>query len=145
MGLRDGTGDAVNKLFCCLTVGLGLFLTACGEPEVPGGEITVTNSILDKEYNSFVVDQIMLQSGATSHRVVLKPNDSVTLPFKNIRSMRFTRSYRDYSNIYVVQCPAGFNKKITVKLIDVHTNRVGGGCELVKRGKQEHGRWVQWE
>jgi hypothetical protein len=131
----------LKKIFVIIT----LFLSACSEPEVPGGEITVINGILDKEYNSYVIDQLMLERGATSYSVVVKPNQRVVIPYKNIRSMRFTRDYKDYSMIYIVECPPGFNKKIIVQLIDVHTNKVGGGCKLVKRGKREEGSWVKWE
>ena len=118
---------------------------SCSDPEVPGGEVTVMNHILDRDYNSFTVDQLSTAQGPTAYHVTLKPNQKATLPYKNIRSMRFSRQYKDYAMLYVVECPPGVNKKITIKLIDVHTNKLAGGCKLVKRGKQENGAWVKWE
>lgn len=120
-------------------------LAACGDPEVPGGEITIQNHILDKHYNSFVIDRVITKRGMTAFRKTLKPNEQIVLPYKGISSMRFTRKYEDHSRVYVVHCPSDFNKKVMMKLIDVHTNRLRGGCKLTKRGKKEEGGYVRWE
>ena len=119
--------------------------SGCKAPEVPGGQITISNRILDKEYNTFTVDEIRLENGATSYQIRLKPEEDVIIPYKNVRSMRFTRQYKDYAMVYQIECPSGFNSKITIKLIDVHTNKIAGGCKLVKRGKRENGSWTKWE
>ena len=67
-----------------------------------------------------------------------------TLEQKGIVSMRFTRRYEDYYRVYMVECPPGLDKRLTIKLIDVHLNRLSGGCELTRRGKGNAG-FVQWE
>jgi proline iminopeptidase len=122
-----------------------LIFCSCSEPKVAGGELTIRNDILDKSYNSFVVDQLVTKRGPTSFTKVFRPGDEVTLPYKGIRSMRFTRPYEDHDKIYLISCPEDFNTRTLIKLIDVHTNRMGGGCELNKRGQREHGRYVKWE
>lgn len=127
------------------TCTLAACLISCGDPKVAGGKITLQNDILDKEYNTFRVDQVVTGQGATGFSVVLKPGDRITIPHKHIRSLRFVRQYKDHDNIYEVTCPADFNRQTTVKLIDVHTNRLSGGCELTRRGTQEHGQYVKWE
>lgn len=118
---------------------------SCGDPKVAGGKIVLQNDILDKEYNSFRVDQVVTQQGATGFSAVLKPGDRVTIPHKHVRALRFTRQYKDHDSIYEVTCPSDFDRATTVKLIDVHTNRLSGGCELRRRGTQEHGKYVKWE
>lgn len=122
-----------------------LVFISCSEPTILGGEITVRNDILDKEYNSFVIDHIESKTGGASFRKVLRPQEQLVLPFKGISSVRFTRQYNDHAKVYVISCPEDFNKKITVKLIDVHTNRLPGGCNLVKRGIKSEGGYIKWE
>ena len=117
---------------------------SCSEPEVPGGKIKIRNDILDTEFNSFVVDEVMQAGAATGFRKTIRPGEEIILPFKHITSLRFTRQYKDLSRVYVVDCPEDFNKSITMKLIDVHSNRVAGGCTLVKRGEMIGGA-MHWE
>lgn len=119
-------------------------LSGCGAPKIAGGEVTVKNDIQDKEYNIVQVSHVRTTGGTRSFRVNLKPGQYKVLPFKNIRGARFTRRYKDHSNVYEIECPPGFDRKITVKLIDVHSNRIAGGCKLVRRGKGRYGS-VKWE
>ncbi len=118
--------------------------TGCSEPTVPGGRVTVRNDILDKEFNSFVVDEVLTSAGAAGFRKVFKPGESATLPMKHITGMRFTRRYPDHSKVYVVKCPEDSNSVVTIKLIDVHTNRMKGGCVLTKKGETRSGSTI-WE
>lgn len=122
-----------------------MFLIACGDEEVPGGQITLQNDILDKEYNTFTVDGVTTSGGSTAYRKTLKPGERATIPHKHITGMRFTRRYRDHSKIYLVSCPPDFKVKTTVKLIDVHTNRLRGGCVLSKFGTLNEGGFMKWE
>lgn len=130
----------------CRTLVLLLFLVplGCSDPHVPGGKITIRNDIMDKEYNSFIVDDVVSGAGATGFRKEFRPGDEFTLPYKHITALRFTRRYADKSRVYVVHCPEDFDRAITVKLIDVHTNRLHGGCALVKKGELKSGS-MQWE
>ena len=128
-----------------LLILLLLLLGSCSERVVEGGRIIVKNDILDKKYNSFTVDRVISSRGATAFRRSLSPGDEVVLPIKNIRSLRFTRQYADHSMIYIVSCPKDFSREVRMKLIDVHSNRIGGGCSLRKRGRSERGAYVKWE
>lgn len=129
-----------------ITIFLAIFvLTSCTEKHVEGGEITVRNDILDKDYNSFVVDQVVTTKGAVSYAKELKPNNQVVLPFKHISQLRFYRRYEDHTKVYLVSCPSDFSTAITMKLIDVHTNKLGGGCKLNKRGVMSKGGFVKWD
>ena len=119
-------------------------LWSCTKETIQGGRVIVRNDILDASYNSFQIDRIVTSRGASGYRKTLSPGDEVVLPLKGIRTMRFTRRYADHSMVYEVECPKDFNEKITLKLIDVHTNRMDGGCELRKRGRMERGV-VDWE
>lgn len=118
---------------------------ACSNESRPGGEITIKNDILDKEYNSFTVDKLVTGKGLSSYRISLKPGQSVILPFSGIREMRFSRRYDDHSKVYEVTCPSSFDRVMTIKLIDVHTNKMSGGCELSRRGTMSLGGLVKWE
>jgi hypothetical protein len=134
----------MSKRFSSFFFGLLLASSACSEPEVPGGRITIRNDILDKEYNTFTVDQVLAGGSLSGFRKVLRPTQAVTIPFKHISSLRFTRQYEGYSLIYVVDCPDDIHTAISMNLIDVHSNRLGGGCVLSKRGEIRNGV-TTWE
>lgn len=121
-----------------------LFAQGCSDPIVPGGEITIRNDIQDEEFNEVTVSHIVAKSGGGAYRVTLKPDQSVVLPHKGISSLTFSRRYKDHTNVYVVGCPSGFDKQITMKLIDVHLNKLRGGCLLRQKGVEKNG-FVDWE
>ncbi len=123
---------------------LFFFSSSCNGKDVPGGEITIKNDIMDKEYNSFIIDKVILGTGASSFSTKIKPGEEVVLPRKNVESFRVTRKYEDHSNIYEVTCPKGFKKQVTMKLIDIHLNKIDGGCTLSRKGIIEDG-FTKWE
>lgn len=121
------------------------FYIGCSEPDVPGGRITIRNDILDKTYNEFTIDEVIAGGGLAGFRHSLSPGQEVTLPQKHVTSLRITRRYEDFSRVYVVECPPDMHKAVLMKLIDVHSNRLGGGCVLAKRGEIRKGvtRWEE--
>ncbi len=118
---------------------------SCSREDIPQGKILLKNDILDKEYNSFVVDQVITSNGLSNFHVVIKPGEKRLIPYKEVTSLRFARQYADHTKIYQVKCPAERKVGILMKLIDVHTNRLDGGCVLTKRGKSIKGGAVAWE
>lgn len=134
----------MRSIGACFLLVAVLAVAGCSEPQVPGGEITFQNDILDKEYNSFRVDEVVTGAGLSGFSRTLVPGKRVTLPLKHISSMRITRQYQDHAKVYIVECPADFDRKVTIKLIDVHTNRMKGGCVLAKKGERRGGS-IQWE
>ena len=122
---------------------LTLFLLACDE-SVPGGEITIRNDILDKEFNSFSIDQVKTSDGSKLFSASLVPGKEIALPYKNITDFRITRHYDKFSRVYQVSCPPHFDKRLMMKLIDIHSNRLGGGCELARYG-EIRGGITKWQ
>ena len=104
-----------------------LNLCAC-EEAVPPGRIRVLNTSEDSSYN------IVRVSGGGAFKA-LRPGDSVLLP-KGTTSISFSRAYKDYTREYRVQCPGNLTKGISIKLIDVHMNRIAGGCKTVYGAKE---------
>lgn len=125
-------------------ISLVFLLNSCNHQEVPGGEISIKNDIMDKEYNSFIIDKVMLSDGASSFSTKIKPSEQVILPRKGVESFRITRKYEDHSKVYQVSCPKGFKRKITMKLIDIHLNKIDGGCSLSRKGTIKDG-FTKWE
>jgi len=121
------------------------FLTSCTGEKIAGGKITIRNDILDKSYNTFIVDQIISNKGAAGFSKVFKPGEEFSLPVKNLLKMRFRRQYEDHTKVYLVSCPQDMDEAITLKLIDVHSNRMAGGCVLYKRGVTQGGGFTKWE
>ena len=122
-----------------------LLFVACHGETIPGGEIKIRNDILDKEFNSFQIDHVVAKQGLTGFQKELTPGEEITLPFKDIRSLQFSRKYSDHTNIYIVSCPTEMNSRVLMKLIDVHTNRLGGGCRLTRKGHITTRGSVKWE
>ena len=103
-----------------------LLLVACSEePDFPGIGITFKNDIQDASYN---VIEVQGTSGSwVSAR--LSPSEKLNIPGAAAMNFTFRRRYADHSKVYKVECPAR-TKRIRLKLIDVHLNRMAGACVL---------------
>lgn len=103
-----------------------LSLLAC-EPSVPAGKIRVKNDSQDREYN-------VLRVSGGGNSCTLNPGQSCLLP-RGTSKIEFSRAYRDFTRYYTVSCPPLGERGITMKLIDVHLNRIAGGCKTVSASK----------
>lgn len=103
-----------------------LTLTACFE-RVPEGRILFKNDSMDWSYNVVVV-----RAGGASY--ALKPGERALLP-KSTKRISVSRRYKDHTRFYEVECPS-VKKGIKMKLIDIHLNRIAGGCKTVRAGKR---------
>lgn len=129
-----------------INIFLLMILVSCAVEKTPGGEITIRNDILDKEFNSFSIDQVITSKGAAPYSKILHPSNEIVLPFKNITSFRVVRRYEDHSKVYIVKCPSNHDEKVLMKLIDIHSNRIKGSCKLIKKGEMKvSGGLVRWE
>ncbi|MCB0343739.1 MAG: hypothetical protein KDD66_01410 [Bdellovibrionales bacterium] len=120
-----------------------LWMCACSEDSGPPGHLLIRNDIQDKQYNEFVIDSVEVKGARSGFRRMLAPGEKVVLPQRAVTRLRFTRKYKDYSLVYIVSCPKDLTQAVTIKLIDVHTGRLQGGCSLVRKGKKVQGltRW----
>ena len=103
------------------------FLSGCLGESVPTGRILVKNTSEDKTYNI-----VEVSAGGRSYS--LKPGDKALLP-KGVTTIYFSRNYADHTKRYTVQCPANPANGIAMKLLDVHLNRIAGGCKTTKYSK----------
>ena len=103
---------------------LALGLGSCSQEPVPDGRILFKNESQDRQYN------VMKVSGpgvSTS----ISPGEYVIFA-ANTRRFSVSRKYKDYTRYYTVECPAISGSGIRVKMIDVHVNRIAGGCQTVE-------------
>ncbi len=122
-----------------------LCLLGCQTESGPPGKITLRNDIQDSSFNEVVIDQVATTAGPVSFRIKLKPGEHTVIPHKKVRTLRFTRRYKDFSRVYLVSCPELNTESITLKLIDVHTGRLPGGCGLTKKGVRGASGQLEWE
>jgi len=115
----------VKKFLCICSI--CFYLAACEEP-VPAGRIRVSNTSEDTEYNI-----VRVIGGGASFS--LKPGDAKLLP-KGTSSITFSRAYKNFTRTYQVECPQHLDAGISIKLIDVHMNRIAGGCKTVSGAKE---------
>ena len=99
----------------------------CTGEKVPAGRILVKNDSQDREYNVITV------AGGGSY-ASLKPGERFHLPH-GVRSFSVQRRYRDYTRAYTVKCPPLGEHGISMRLIDIHVNRMPGGCKTVEATK----------
>lgn len=105
-----------------------LVLLGC-EKSAPNGRIRVRNDIEDAEYNI-----VNISGGGAS--ISLKPGESQLMP-KGTTNMYWSRAYKNYTRSYQVECPtmSSTSSGITLKMIDVHLNRMAGGCKTTSASK----------
>lgn len=96
----------------------------CMNDDFPGNGITVRNDIQDKEYNDI---ELTGNAGGKGFYKRLSPGEKFNIPSTKPVKIKFSRKYADFTRTYLVECPARENR-ITLKLIDVHLNRMSGGC-----------------
>lgn len=115
----------ISSLMAALA--LAAISLGCAGENVPPGRILVKNDSQDREYNVITV------SGGGSY-ASLKPGERFLLP-KGIRSFSVQRRYQDYTRAYTVNCPPLGEHGISMRLIDIHVNRMPGGCKTVEATK----------
>lgn len=87
----------------------------------------VKNDSLDSSYNVITV------SGGGMFGA-LKPRERLVLP-AGTKTFSVERRYQDYTRSYSVACPPLGNQGVFIKLIDIHVNRIAGGCRTTFASK----------
>lgn len=95
---------------------------------MPDGRILVKNDSQDRSYNTIAV------SGGGAYGS-LRPGEKLLLP-TGTKTFSVERRYKDFTRSYSVSCPPISGRGIVVKLIDVHVNRIAGGCVTTQAYKQ---------
>lgn len=108
----------MRSMLCAVIAGVCI---GCIGDTAPPGQIKVKNDSRDREYNI-----ISVSGGGAS--ASLRPGQSLVLP-KGTRSFSVERRYEKFTRYYSVSCPALKDDGIIVKLIDIHVNRIRGGCK----------------
>lgn len=114
---------------CLVTIALIIIaMVGCTEDKAPPGRILVKNDSQDSSYNVITVSG----GGAFGS---LKPGENMVLP-TNVQTFSVERRYKDFTRSYSVQCPPFEREGIVVKLIDIHVNRIAGGCRTISASKE---------
>jgi hypothetical protein len=104
-----------------------VLIVGCSREKAPPGRIVVKNDSQDRSYNVITVSGGGLFAS-------LKPGERTTLP-AGTRTFSVQRQYKEYVRSYSVSCPELGDKGIFVKLIDIHVNRIAGGCKTTSASK----------
>lgn len=88
----------------------------------------IKNDSQDSEYNMITVSG----GGASAS---LKPGERMVLP-PSTRNFSVQRRYKDYTRSYTVECPTPGKRGTFIKLIDIHVNRIAGGCKTTSASKR---------
>lgn len=99
---------------------LGCSIIGCSGETVPNGRILFRNDSQDSEYNVIVVNGVSLSPGEK------------TLLSSGTTRISVSRAYKDRTRYYTVECPDIRGPGISIRLIDVHVNRIAGGCKTIE-------------
>jgi hypothetical protein len=102
-------------------------LSACLVDSAPNGRIVIKNDSQDRSYNTITV------SGGGAY-ASLRPGEKLLLP-AGTKTFSVERRYKDYTRSYSVLCPPINGRGIVIKLIDIHVNRIAGGCVTTHASK----------
>ncbi|MCO6430712.1 MAG: hypothetical protein J5J00_07605 [Deltaproteobacteria bacterium] len=116
-----------GKALRALLASLALLFGGCSQEKVPDGRILFKNDTLDKSYN-----KVYISGGGVSR--TLGPQEYVILPRGTTR-FSVSRQYKDHTRSYSVECPPLKGSGIRIKMIDIHVNRIAGGCTTVRASK----------
>ena len=105
-------------------------LLACSDPDTPKHGILIKNEIQDRTYNTIRIDRVMAGESGLGVSGTLRPGQTLLLR-RGVTGIRFSREYKEFTRTYLVECPADLTKGIVIKLIDVHMNRIAGGCKTI--------------
>jgi len=114
-----------------VTLAMGVALWACSGcsgDRPPDGQIMIKNDSQDRSYNVITVSGGGLFGS-------LKPGEKLVLP-TGTKNFSVERRYKDYTRSYSVTCPSLGKRGILVKLIDIHVNRIAGGCKTTQASKE---------
>lgn len=100
--------------------GLLLMFVACSSERPPDGRILIKNDSQDRQFNVIYVSGNGLSKS-------LKPGQFVVMP-PGTTTFSVSRPYQTNTRSYSVRCPAVKGRGIYIKLIDIHLNRIAGGC-----------------
>lgn len=109
------------------TLAASLMLLGCSGDTAPAGRILVKNDSQDSQYNIITVSG----GGAFAS---LRPGEKTILP-AGTKAFSVQRRYKDYTRSYSIACPPLGSSGIVVKLIDIHVNRIAGGCKTTFASK----------
>jgi hypothetical protein len=124
---RMTTPRAVHILTRTLLITFAALTVVACEKSVPNGRIRIKNDSQDREYN-------VVEVSGGSRSCTLAPREHCLLP-EGTQSISFSRRYKDYTRHYHVSCPRFRGPGFTIKLIDVHLNRMRGGCKTTSASK----------
>ena len=109
-------------------------------------EITMRNDLSDEDKGHIIrIEGVRSTAGQKNYRVTLNPGDSVTIPGKNITGFTAVRQYDTYAKKYEVTCPGRTDVAVKTKLIDIHLDKMSGGCTLMRVGRSTPGGGTVWQ
>jgi hypothetical protein len=117
----------MRQLYQLAIILLLFSLFGCLNPSVPNGRILVKNDSQDREYN-------VISVSASGMVKSLKPGEFVILPAQT-KNFSVSRRYKDYTRSYSVSCPTVKGKGLFIKTIDIHLDKIAGGCRLLSASR----------
>ena len=115
-------------LLLAISIVAGLIIAGCSQEEpVPYGQVRVKNDFHGDEYTTVVVS-------AAGRSYTMEPGDRVLLP-QGVTTISFKYKQKNYTRYYTVECPRDLGAGINMKLLEVHVNKLDGGCRTVSAEK----------
>lgn len=113
-------------------------------------ELSIRNELKDYESgNILTVEKARsFESPRSRFRVSVYPGKTVRVTKGNVAHFTLVRSFERHKLKYEVTCPEVENYdesiKATVTLLEIHQNKLPGGCEVVRHGHWSSRAGIKW-
>jgi hypothetical protein len=109
-------------------------------------ELQLRNNFKEKEPGSILMIENARSVEAPDNKIQFKimPGDTKNITGGNVIAFTLTRVFADHKLKYEVSCPADAKGVHKITLIDVHDDKLPGGCKVVRTGHWSKMTGMNW-
>jgi hypothetical protein len=109
-------------------------------------ELQLRNTFKEKEPGSILMIENARSTEAPDNKIQFKimPGDTKSITAGNVIAFTLTRVFADHKLKYEVSCPAEAKGVYKITLIDVHDEKLPGGCKVVRTGHWSKMTGMNW-
>ena len=110
-------------------------------------ELTIVNDIKKYEQNRIlkIENAISVEAPKTKINFKINPGEEKAITKGNVRSFVISRAFSRHKIKYDILCPKDIKGKHQVNLVQIHNNKIPGGCKLARTGHRAKIGGMSWE
>ena len=110
-------------------------------------ELTIVNDLKEYEQNRTLKIENAISVEAPKRKINFKlnPGEEKAITKGNVRSFVLSRNFTRHKIKYDVLCPKNAKGKHLVNLVQIHDNKIPGGCKLTRTGHRAKIGGMSWK